>query len=384
MTSRPIARGRPAREFGRALVALRGLATACLATTTLGGCSHSTPAGEPVPPATAAVVPTPRSPQDARYVSVDGNDRGPGTLSLPWRTLAKSLPKLYAGQVLYVHEGLYREVLTKLNLHDGREGRPIAVTNVPGEVPVLMGAVSLHRPDHWAINGLNVTWDPAIANPPRFMVKIIGGVGWGWSNSEIWGSRGAANMFVAGFGTSEPSGWSLKGDCFHGLRAAPAADPATNVMLGVMVRPGRGTITRNVIYNRAGQDNLVIGSARGSPRNVNIRYNTIYGGRLAVTLRGGSQHVRISRNVLGAASSDVLVRFDLKASPGTVLRQNYGIISPTGEQGAGRLMRPVAEAKIGGPGNVVSDQDPHFPDPGSCIGFDTPVSTLSPYGRYGR
>jgi hypothetical protein len=293
------------------------------------------------------------------------------------------MSKLYAGQVLYVHGGVYREVLTKLNLHHGRDDRPIVVTNVPGETPVLQGAVSLHRPDHWSFNGLNVTWDNDLVNPPRFMVRIVGGVGWDWSNSEIWGSRGAANMFVAGFGSSEPSGWALTGDCFHGLRSAANAAPATNLMLGNMVRPGMGIITRNVIFNNVGQDNLAIGSAHAAPRNVDISYNTISGGGLQITLRGGPRDIHITRNVLGGGSSDVLMRFDLEDAAGTVVSQNYAIVSRNGQPGPARLMRPAAEAKIGGAGNVTTVRDPHFPNPRACGGFRTKDSDLVPYGRYG-
>jgi hypothetical protein len=348
----------------------------------LAGCTQSPPAATVVRTPAAAVAPTPGSPGQARYVSVDGNDTGPGTAKRPWRTLAQSLPKLFAGQVLYVHGGVYREVLTQLNLHDGREGRPIAVTNVPGERAVLKGAVWLRRPDHWSINGINVTWDRGLTNPPRFMVKVTGGVGWAWNNSEIWGSRGSANMFVAGFGNSEPSGWALTGDCFHGLSAAHGAGSATNLVLGEMVQPGRGVIQRNLIYNAENQDNLAVGSARAAAGNVDIRYNTIYGGRVAINLHGGAHNVRIARNVLGGTSSYVLVRYDLKHSPHTVLHQNYGVLSPDGLPGARRMMRPDTDAAIGGRGNVVSDQDPAFPDPGSCDGFHTKVPPFAPYGRY--
>jgi hypothetical protein len=76
------------------------------------------------------------------------------------------------------------------------------------------------------------------------------------------------------------------------------------------------------------------------------------------------------------------VRFDLRHSAHTVLRQNYGVISPEGLAGARRMMQPDTEAAIGGRGNVVSDQEPGFPDPGSCSGFHTKVPTLAPYGRY--
>ena len=76
----------------------------------------------------------------------------------------------------------------------------------------------------------------------------------------------------------------------------------------------------------------------------------------------------------------VLVQFDMQRAPGTKLSQNYGITGPTGAQ---RLARPAAEALIEGPGNVLSDRDPHFPDPRSCDGYHSRVAALAPYGRYG-
>ena len=335
-------------------VRLRLPAVLCTAAV-LAGCTQSPPAATTVRTPAAAVAPTPRSPAQARYVSVHGDDSGPGTKQRPWRTLSQSLP---GDRVQLVHVAL------------------------PGERAVLKGAVWLRRPDHWSINGLNVTWDRGLPNPPRFMVKVTGGVGWEWNNSEIWGSRGSANMFVSGFGKSEPSGWSLTGDCFHGLSAATDAKRATNLVLGEMAHAGRGSVTRNLIYNDEGQDNLAVGSESAAPGDIDIRYNTIYGGRVAVNLRGGSRHIRIVRNVMGGTSSYVLVRFDGKRSPHTVLRQNLGVISPEGAPGARRMMRPDTDAAIGGRGNVVSDQEPGFPDPGSCRGFHTKVPAFAPYGRY--
>ena len=150
-----------------------------------------------------------------------------------------------------------------------------------------------------------------------------------------------------------------------------------------MTHPGRGSVTRNLIYNDDGQDNLAIGSASAAARNVDIRYNTIYGGRVAINLRGGSRATSASPATCweGRAPTSSW-RFDLKRSPHTVLRQNYGVISPAGEAGARRMMRPDTEAAIGGRGNVVSDQEPGFRDPGSCGGFHTKVPAFAPYGRY--
>lgn len=379
------ARRRSAPGLKAATLSMRGIAAGCLVGA-LVGCSSAAPGNATqitTQIATVAAVPTPQSRALARYVSIDGDDHGPGTRQHPWRTLGYSLSKLYAGQVLFVHGGVYREVLSHVDLHHGLSSRPIAVTNVPGEVPVLKGVVALHRPAYWTINGLDVTWDPHLRKPPLFMVKITGGVGWSWNNSEFWGSRGAANVFVAGSGTSEPRDWSMTGNCVHGIGAPPRSGTSTNVMLGGMVDPGRGTFSRNVIFNRADQENLTVGSGRGAPADVDISYNTIYGGRDAVTVRGGPRHVQITRNLLGGASSDVLIGFDLTRSPGTVVSQNYGLVAPRGRPGAERMMRPAAEALIGGPGNVVGDVHPHFAHAATCRGFRTRLPALSPYGWYG-
>jgi hypothetical protein len=285
--------------------------------------------------------------------------------------------------VLYVHGGVYREALTHLVLHFGQRAKPISVTNVPGEAPVIRGAVALHRPRYWSFSGLHVTWDPQLRHPPSFMVKITGGFGWSWNDSEFSGSRGAANVFVAGSGTSEPRDWVLAGDCFHGAGGPPGSRTATNLMLGTMADPGRGTVTRDVFFNRGSQENLTIGTGRAAPANVDISYNTIYGGRVAIALRGGPRGVRVTRNLLAGAGSDVLVGFDGTRSPGTHVSQNYGVVAHRGAPGAAVLMRPRTADAIGGSGNVESDSDPRFARPGTCDGFRTTVPALLPYGRYG-
>ena len=43
------------------------------------------------------------------YVSVNGDDRGKGSKSKPFRTFAKALKKLKPGDTLYVRKGTYKE-----------------------------------------------------------------------------------------------------------------------------------------------------------------------------------------------------------------------------------------------------------------------------------
>lgn len=308
-----------------------------------------------------------------RYVSPTGDDSWAGTKAQPWRTLARALPALYAGQVLYVRGGRYREQLTKLTLHEGTPDKPIVVTNFPGERPVVRGLVWLRQPTYWKIHGLNVTWDPAIQPPPRSMVKVTGGVGWTWRNSEIWGSRGAANMLVVGYGAKEPAHWSIFQNCIHDLRPPNGATRSSNLAIGDMVAAGPGHLKRNLIFNDVGQQNVALGSAAGGPTDVTIQYNTIYGGDVAASFAGDTTGVHIERNILGGVSSGVLIRWHSPLGSDNVVRQNLGVQ-------ADRFFRPSAEPVIG-PGNILVD-DVAFPDVSTCGGFRSNAAAAVPYGRY--
>ncbi len=381
------------------------IAVSCL-TMSLTSCSGP----GPVDPSTdvspqSFSVPT-VAPRKTHYVSPTGNDVGPGTADSPWKTIQFALTRTFKGEVLYVHGGTYKERVEKPHLHNGSEAQPIYVANVPGERPVIKGFISLIRPEYWNFSGLNVTWDPELTNPPSFMVKITGGLGWSWRNSEFSGSLASGNMFV-GVATEQdgdilrrwdPQNWTLENNCFHDLRSATDGN-AANLVLGAMRHPGLGTIERNLFFNRQNQDNITLGSASGAPRRVVLRYNTIYGGRFALTLSGSPRNIRITRNLLGGASSDVLVRFDNSYSRGTKLFQNLAV-------DAGRLMRPRAETLLDGLGNVLlpgaalpaqtttttgptgatspstsTPVPPMFSATDGCDGFHTDLPEALPYGR---
>ena len=335
----------------------------------LAACTEDSPAAAPSQ-ATAEPVDT----DSARYVSPTGSDSWPGTQSQPWRTLARALPAIYAGEVLYVRGGSYSEQLTKLNLHQGSPNNGIVVTNFPGERPVVRGLIRLRRPSYWTIHGLNVTSDPTIQPPPLAVVKIIGGVGWTWRSSEIWGSRGAANMLVVGYGSAEPANWSIFKNCIHDLRPPEGAQRSSNLKIGDTDLAGPGSVKRNVIFNDAGQQNVALGSATGGPHGVRIKYNTIYGGDASASFAGDTSDVLISRNILGGVSSAVLVRWHALPGSVNIVRQNLGVQAP-------RFFRPDVEPLIGGAGNILLD-DVTFSDVTSCRGFHSDSAAALPYGRY--
>lgn len=334
---------------------------------TLVGCSSvdADPVSKPSPP---SVLPL----GAVRYVSPGGQDTWPGTRAQPWGTLTHALTTLQPGQQLYVRGGDYREKLVKLRIHRGTPTMPIVVKAYPQERPIVHGLVWLRRPSYWTIDGLNVTWNPRVTPVPRQMVKLTGGVGWTWQNSEIWGSRGATNLFIGGLGHRQPADWSLTDNCIHDVDP-PGRIRSSNLAIGEMDSHGPGSVTRNLIFNAAGRQNVVLGSPSGGPTNLLLAYNTVYGSGAAVTFAGGNRKVAIYRNMLGGVSSGLLIRSNESQTTRNVVSQNLGV-------GADRFLRPQKEQLLEGPGNVVND-GVEFSDVSTCQGFHTEASAALPYGR---
>jgi pectate lyase len=72
---------------------------------------------------------------DTYYVSTKGSDENPGSEAKPWRTVQKSANRARAGDTILVHGGVYREAV--ILRFSGQRGKPIVLTNYPGEQPVI-------------------------------------------------------------------------------------------------------------------------------------------------------------------------------------------------------------------------------------------------------
>lgn len=82
---------------------------------------------------------TPLDPMSrGRFVdAAQGDDAGPGTEAAPWKTLGHAIPRLHAGDTLYLRGGTYYE---RLNLHIvGLPGKPVTIRSYPGELAVIDG-----------------------------------------------------------------------------------------------------------------------------------------------------------------------------------------------------------------------------------------------------
>lgn len=351
--------------FGRrAMVYLSVLVLPGLAACTANGQSS---VGQPAESSTAA-------PSEVRYVSPTGLDSSPGTEERPWGTLRHALSTVRRDQLLYVRGGDYHEELVKVPIHHGTAKKRVVVKAYPGERPVVHGLVWLRQPSYWTIDGLNVTWDPTSTHTRRQMVKLTGGVGWVWQNSEIWGSRGSTNMLVDGYGTREPARWSITGNCIHDVSPPAETTRSSNLTIGEMSAAGPGRVTRNLLFHAPGQQNVALGSATGGTSNVTFEHNTVYGGGAALALAGNTVDVRIMKNILGGVTSGLVIRWTTPQGARNVVTQNLGVQAEA-------FMRPATESVIGGPGNRI-DSDLAFSDVSSCDGFRSNDPVALPYGRH--
>jgi hypothetical protein len=338
----------------------------CIAVAACDGSASHPPAASPSPPV-----------DQQRWVSPDGHDRWPGTEDEPWKTLAHAFRSLRAGQTLYVHGGTYTEFISKVHIHKGTKTRPIVVKAVPNEQPLVKGAVFLREPSYWTIDGIDVTADPHQAQVPSALVKVTGGIRWVWRNSQIWGTESNANVVIAGYGSDEPTKWTFKRNCVHDV-SAPGGHRVANLVIGHMRKDADdGRVVRNLFFDVPGGKNLIVGNGGGGPRGMKIRFNTLYGSEIGVSV-AGARRVTFARNIVAQMSLGFTVRGNRSSTGrihghGNVVGQNLAIDTV--------LLRPGMQKVISGPGNLFSPLVP-FDETVDCGGFH-PSSTMAlPYGRY--
>ena len=72
------------------------------------------------------------------YVAPWGNDRNPGTIDQPWRTIQHAAETLLPGDTVYIKEGIYNERVIPQN--SGSPGNYITYTAYPGDTVIIDGA----------------------------------------------------------------------------------------------------------------------------------------------------------------------------------------------------------------------------------------------------
>ena len=72
------------------------------------------------------------------FVSTDGNDANPGTLTRPWLTIQKAVKIAEAGDMIYVRGGEYEAIFGGWSFQNsGKRANSISLSNYPGEQVVI-------------------------------------------------------------------------------------------------------------------------------------------------------------------------------------------------------------------------------------------------------
>jgi hypothetical protein len=93
------------------------------------------------------------------FVSLAGNDVNPGTQARPFRTIARGVSVVQAGDVLSLRGGVYVETVVVAG-KQGTAARPIVIRSHPGEQASIDGSLAEFR----TLN--NADWEPASLHDP--------------------------------------------------------------------------------------------------------------------------------------------------------------------------------------------------------------------------
>jgi parallel beta-helix repeat protein len=74
------------------------------------------------------------------YVSLDGDDRNPGSFEQPWRTISRAVSELQPSDTLYLRGGIYYVDEGIEVTCSGLPGRYVTIEGYPGEIAILYGS----------------------------------------------------------------------------------------------------------------------------------------------------------------------------------------------------------------------------------------------------
>ena len=101
------------------------------------------------------------------YVSKTGKNTNPGTKQAPFKTVQFAVNKLNAGDICYIRNGIYREIIRFKN--SGKQNKPIIVRNFPGEKVTITPTFTRHN---WTKHTKNIY---RISCPEKVLQVFIAG-----------------------------------------------------------------------------------------------------------------------------------------------------------------------------------------------------------------
>jgi hypothetical protein len=209
------------------------------------------------------------------YVAPTGSNANSGKKAAPWRTVASSLPRLHAGDTLWLRRGTYTENVS-VTVTPATAAARTRVRAYPGERPVIVGKLWVQNASYWTFSGVNVTWGTGLTSDQQ-MVRIIRAHHWRYTNSELWNAHSTAALGI------NPGAYAFRVDHNYIHDTVPSNYAQqdhliyceTDALYGL---GGTGVIERNLLVGSPNGRAVKIGKGSGSRAptgGVTVRYNTM-------------------------------------------------------------------------------------------------------------
>ncbi len=320
-------------------------------------------------------------------MSPSGTNTGNCTAG-PCRTFqyALSSNNLGCGQQLIVsgtHATPYVENITGISISRCSASAPITVQAASGADPVIEGLLWLHSPSYWTINDIDVTWNPA-NTPDEHMVKMEGGVGWRYINSEIWGAHSYAALLISDDNGSSPVNWSVASNCIHDTFASNSTNQDQLIYANPGLGGSGGVITRNLLFNATNGQAVKLGgpsSGSGGADYVTVSYNTLFNTSQSMLINWQSHDNSVYRNIMDK------VNLSLSSAYGNLRGyQLSGLRNVShdnlGYEAASLIYNDPGYAGVQDGGSSLFPVNPLWASTGSCSGFHPLNTAAQAYGRY--
>jgi hypothetical protein len=295
----------------------------------------------------------------------------------PGQSVGSALLSLRSGDTLLLHGGDYFEGVD-VSVAAGTASARITMANVAGERPVVHGRFWVHGQSFWTFDGINVTWPASGLTSRSHLVRLINGVGWVWTRSEVWGAHSFAGVLVGGRVPGQPAGWTFSRSCVHDTYPSNGTNQDHNLYVNTGLRAGAGLVSHNLFYNATNGMGIKLGGAdvhSGGAAHVTVDHNTIYNSAQNLMVSWDSHDNRITNNVFvrtGALYANVR-GYQLVGAANTAAANTWW-------GGVRYLMNDPGYVGVADHGSEVH-ANPEFDSTASCGGFHITNPNLTDQGR---
>jgi len=227
------------------------------------------------------------------YVSPDGNDKNPGSLSAPFRTIQHAVDLAEPGHTVLLRGGVYNE---SVEIRDKKctPAARITVRNYPGEKPIVRGSsssradaiVSIKSSTYVVVEGLTIDEVMKVTNVRGDWIAgfHVSGSSNTVKDCRVLGSPARDRSSVrVGISIDGGRGHLVQGNVVRDLHYSETADGKDERYRGFGIHIGAGTedatLRRNVV-TRVDNDAVYIGASSATtagevPRSITIEQNRL-------------------------------------------------------------------------------------------------------------